>query len=88
MLFNEKGELAIDEVVLQRPTYKAILEDGIVEDVEVKRQIELVISLLWQAKDVFNKNETELLENILAETCVLYAIGQYKNLQDLTKEIA
>ena len=72
MLFDKEGILNIDELVAQRPTFRKIMEDQIVTDDELTNQANLVVNLL-----------KKLEQNILAEMSVLYAIHQYKEIQDL-----
>ena len=40
MFFNEQGMLNLDEAVMNQPTFKKIMEDGIVTEQEVKEQSE------------------------------------------------
>ena len=46
MFFNEQGMLNLDEAVMNQPTFKKIMEDGIVTEQEVKEQSERIISIL------------------------------------------
>ena len=72
MLFDKEGILNIDELVAQRPTFRKIMEDQIVTDDELTNQANLVVNLL-----------KKLEQTLLAEMSVLYAIHQYKEIQDL-----
>ena len=40
MFFNEQGMLNLDEAVMNQPTFKKIMEDGIVTEQEIKEQSE------------------------------------------------
>ena len=73
MLFDKEGILNIDELVAQRPTFRKIMEDQIVTDDELTNQANLVVNLL-------KKLEQTLSPGQLSE---LYAIHQYKEIQDL-----
>ena len=55
MFFNEQGMLNLDEAVMNQPTFKKIMEDGIVTEQEVKEQSERIISILKSME----KNYTE-----------------------------
>ena len=46
MFFNEEGILNIDEAVLETPSYKKIMEDGIVTEEELVSQAQKVVSML------------------------------------------
>ena len=40
MFFNEEGILNIDEMVVNNASFKAIMEDGIITEEEIKAQSE------------------------------------------------
>ena len=80
MLFDKEGILNIDELVAQRPTFRKIMEDQIVTDDELTNQANLVVNLLEQT---LSPGQLSEVENLLAEMSVLYAIHQYKEIQDL-----
>ena len=46
MFFNEQGMLNLDEAVMNQPTFKKIMEDGIVTEQEIKEQSERIVSIL------------------------------------------
>ena len=52
MFFNQNGILNIDEAILNKESFKKIMEDGIVSEEEIKEQSEKVIGLF---KDIENK---------------------------------
>ena len=45
MFFNEQGMLNLDEAVMNQPTFKKIMEDGIVTEQEIKEQSERIVSI-------------------------------------------
>ena len=55
MFFNEQGMLNLDEAVMNQPTFKKIMEDGIVTEQEVKEQSERIISI-WKNNSVRLRN--------------------------------
>ena len=73
MLFDKEGILNIDELVAQRPTFRKIMED----------QANLVVNLLKKLEQTLSPGQLSEVENLLAEMSVLYAIHQYKEIQDL-----
>ena len=79
MLFDKEGILNIDELVAQRPTFRKIMEDQIVTDDELTNQANLVVKL----EQTLSPGQLSEVENLLAEMSVLYAIHQYKEIQDL-----
>ena len=83
MLFDKEGILNIDELVAQRPTFRKIMEDQIVTDDELTNQANLVVNLLKKLEQTLSPGQLSEVENLLAEMSVLYAIHQYKEIQDL-----
>lgn len=83
MFFDENGMLRLDEVVAERPTFKKIMEDQIVTDAELEEQANLVVSILKRIEATFPPEQLKQVEELLAETSVLYAANQYKELQEL-----
>lgn len=77
--------LCLDEVVAKRPTFQKIMEDQVVTDDEISEQSELVISILKKIDDTFSPEQKKVVEDLLAETCVLYAASKYKELQEFKK---
>ena len=61
MFFNQNGILNIDEAILNKESFKKIMEDGIVSEEEIKEQSEKVIGLF---KDIENKFSEEQLRDI------------------------
>ena len=80
MLFDKEGILNIDELVAQRPTFRKIMEDQIVTDDELTNQANLVVNLLKKLEQTLSPGQLSEVENLLAE---MYAIHQYKEIQDL-----
>ncbi len=83
MLFDKEGILNIDELVCQRPTFKKIMEDQMVSDEELSAQADLVIASLKKLERMLSAEELTEVENLLAEMSVLYAVHQYKEIQEL-----
>lgn len=83
MLFNEQGIINIDEALLQEPSFRNIMEDGIVTDEELKAQSERVLGLLQDAEKRFKPEDLTFIQELFAETNVLSAIYLYHELQNL-----
>ncbi len=63
MFFNQDGILNIDEAVAENPSFKKIMEDGMVTDQELETQAQKVVSMLqdlekkvWRRTIVRNKS--------------------------------
>lgn len=75
MLLNESGIVNIDEAVMNSPSFKKIMEDGVVTDEEIMEQSKKVISLLKKTSTLPEEQQA-FIEKLLVETCVLSAISQ------------
>lgn len=83
MFFNEQEILNIDEMVLQQPSFKKIMADGIVTDNELYNQSQCVIDYLREAERRFNDEDLLFIKKLLAESCVLSEIYHYYSLQNI-----
>ena len=83
MFFNEQGMLNLDEAVMNQPTLKKIMEDGIVTEQEVKEQSERIISILKSMEKNYTEEQQREIKELLVETGVLFTTSQYHALQSL-----
>ena len=74
MFFNQNGILNIDEAILNKESFKKIMEDGIVSEEEIKEQSEKVIGLFKDIENKFSEEQLRDIKDLLAETSVLYAV--------------
>ena len=81
MFFNEQGMLNLDEAVMNQPTFKKIMEDGIVTEQEIKEQSERMVSILKSMEK--NYTEQREIKELLVEAGVLFTTSQYHALQSL-----
>lgn len=76
-LFDEKtGMLLLDEYIYEMPSFRKIMEDGVISSDEVMAQSERVISLLKRLESVLQPEVRELLIETLSEIAVLYAVSR------------
>ncbi|MBR1504306.1 MAG: hypothetical protein IJ618_10545 [Prevotella sp.] len=83
MIFNEQGIINIDEALVQEPSFRNIMEDGVVTDEELLAQSQRVIGLLQDVEARFSPEDITFIQKLLAETNVLTAIYHYHELQNL-----
>ena len=83
MFFNEQGMLNLDKAVMNQPTFKKIMEDGIVTEQEVKEQSERIISILKSMEKNYTEEQQREIKELLVETGVLFTTSQYHALQSL-----
>ena len=85
MFFNQNGILNIDEAILNKESFKKIMEDGIVSEEEIKEQSEKVIGLFTDIENKFSEEQLRDIKDLLAETSVLYAVYNIYSIQSLNK---
>ena len=85
MFFNQDGILNIDEAVAENPSFKKIMEDGIVTDEELKEQSDKVLAILRNIEQKHTDEELKEIKELLTESSVLYAIYQYYSIQTLKR---
>ena len=85
MVFNQKGIWNIDEAILNKESFKKIMEDGIVSEEEIKEQSEKVIGLFKDIENKFSEEQLRDIKDLLAETSVLYAVYNIYSIQSLNK---
>ena len=85
MFFNQNGILNIDEAILNKESFKKIIEDGIVTEEEIKEQSEKVIGLFKDIENKFSEDQLRDIKDLLAETSVLYAVYNIYSIQSLNQ---
>lgn len=84
-IFDENGLLNISDIVENHPTYKAIMEDGVVTDQELKEQAEATIASLRKLQSLCNEEQQNAIVDAISEMGVLFAAYHNYELQDLSK---
>ena len=72
--FDESGSLNIDDLILQQPSFKKIMEDGVVTEEEFVEQKERVIALLKKFEQNSTPEQIDQVRELLAEISVLVAV--------------
>ena len=85
MFFNEDGVLNIDERVVNNASFKAIMEDGVITEEEIKAQSDKVVSLLHNMEVKYNEEQLAEIKNLLVESSVLYAVYNFHSIQNINK---
>ena len=84
-LFDKNGILNISDIVVNHPSYKAIMEDGIVTDDELKAQADATIASLRHLQKLCNEEQQSAIVDAISEMAVLFAAYHNYELQDLRK---
>jgi len=83
MFFDQQtGILNLDEQIYSHSSFQKIMQDQIVTDEEIVEQSHLVISLLKDLEQSLSLSDLKKVNNIIVELGVLYAVSQYKQVQD------
>lgn len=82
-IFDENGMLNISDIVMAHPSYKAIMEDGIVSDQEMKDQAEAAIAALRRVQSLCNEEQQSAVLEAISEMSVLFAAYHNYELQNL-----
>lgn len=78
-LFDKNGMLNISDLVINNPSFKTIMEDGVVTDEEIKRQSEVAMASLRRLEAMCNEEQQNAILEMLPEIGVLFSI--YNNYQ-------
>lgn len=84
-IFDKNGLLNISDIVKNHSSYKAIMEDGIVTDQELKEQAEATIASLRKLQSLCNEEQQNAIVDAISEMGVLFAAYHNYELQDLRK---
>lgn len=78
-LFDKNGMLNISDLVINNPSFKTIMEDGIVTDEELRRQSEAAMASLRRLEEMCSEEQQNAILEMLSEMGVLFSI--YHNYQ-------
>jgi hypothetical protein len=75
-IIDEKGNLNIEDLLLNNLSLNAIIEDGVVTEEEKAIQLEKVISIIKKIEEECSEHEIKLVRDLLAEFSALLFINQ------------
>lgn len=81
-LFDKDGLLNIADIIASHPSYKAIMEDGIVTSQELTDQAERTIYSLKRLQAICNEEQQSAILEAISEMSVLYAAYRNYELQN------
>lgn len=84
-LFDENGLLNISDIVVNHASYKAIMEDGVVTDHELKAQAEATIVSLRKLQSLCSEEQQNAILEAISEISVLFAVYHHYELQTIGK---
>lgn len=71
--FDNTGSLNLDELIMQQPSFRKIMEDGIVTEEELAEQGQRVKDLLMKMEQTLSPDQIDQVRELLAEISVLVA---------------
>lgn len=78
-LLDKYGNLNIEDLVANQPSFKHIIEDGIITDEEIKEQSQRVVVKIKEIEAIASPEVKETMRELLAEMSVLVAISNLKD---------
>ena len=83
IFFNNDGELNINKYIYNHPSYKKILEDGVVSKEELQDQYDLVFKLFDKIEEMCDEAQKELIKDVIVEMNVLNSVSKIHSLQTI-----
>lgn len=83
-LFDKNGYLNIGDIVANHHSYKAIMEDGVVTEEELKAQADRTIAALRHLQKICNEQQQSAIIDAISEMSVLFAAYHNHELQNLS----
>ncbi|MGB7509995.1 MAG: hypothetical protein WBP54_01755 [Pelodictyon phaeoclathratiforme] len=80
---RETGILLLDELAETQPSFRKILEDGIITPEELLDQSNHVLELMQLLDKQLDDRQHQLVTELLSELAVLFAASQYHEIQQL-----
>lgn len=74
-LFDQYGNLNIDDLIAEQPSFQKIMEDGIVTPEKIQEQSNRVSSLLHKFEEKATPEQIEQMQEILGELSVLIIVN-------------
>lgn len=74
-LFDQYGNLNIDDLIAEQPSFQKIMADGVVTPEEIEKQSTRVTTLLQNFEQTATPEQINQMREILAELSVLVAIN-------------
>lgn len=84
-LLDENGLLNLPDIVSSHPSYKAIMEDGIVSESELRQQSETTIASLRKLQNICNSEQQSAILDAISEMAVLFAVYHNYELQETSR---
>lgn len=77
-LLDKYGNLNIEDIVVNQPSFKRIIEDGIITEEEIEEQSQRVVTKIKEIETIATPEVKEKLRELLAEMNVLVVVSNLK----------
>jgi len=74
-LVDINGHINVENLIMNSPSFKKIMEDNVITDEERAQQAERVVALLNELNETCSEEQADLLRRLMAEFCVLVGIN-------------
>ena len=78
-LLDKYGNLNIEDIVVNQPSFKRVIEDGIITEEEIEEQSQRVVNKIKEIEAIATPEVKEKMRELLAEMSVLVAISNLKD---------
>lgn len=82
-LFDKNGFLNFDDIIANHPSFKTIMEDGIITDSEIKQQADNTVAALKKLQTICSEEQQNSIVEALSELGVLFTVYHIHELQEL-----
>ena len=79
--FDESGSLNMDELIMERPSFQKLMEDGVVTDEKIEEQGQRVKDLVLQMEPDFTPEQMDRIYDLVAEVSVLLTLAAISDQQ-------
>ena len=79
--FNESGSLNMDELIMERPSFQKLMEDGVVTDEKIEEQGQRVKEQILQMEPNFTPEQMDQIYDLVAEVSVLLTLAAISDQQ-------
>ena len=79
--FNESGSLNMDELIMERPSFQHLMEDGVVTDEKIEEQGQRVKDMILRMEPNFTPEQKDQIYDLVAEVSVLLTLAAISDQQ-------
>ena len=72
-------------MVVNNASFKAIMEDGVITEEEIKAQSDKVVAMLHDMDAKYNEEQLTEIKNLLLESSVLLSEYNFHSIQNINK---